>query len=188
MKLTDPRDFLNELSEDLFSDYLERSAPGKRVSTESDPTPLVQYVEPSNHVLEPHPGGSTKRKDSFDPLLEAENIQSRIYRLGDFVDTDAIIPAYACMNNPSDADLGDHCFEAFDPEFRKHARNGFQVIVGGKAFGCGSSREEAPRALKGLSHQVASRSYKFADRSLSRSWNSMRRSSVFRIHLQTQHA
>ena len=45
--------------------------------------------------------------------------------------------------------LGEHCFELVRPEFRDRVKQGFDIIVGGQAFGCGSSREEAPRAIKG---------------------------------------
>ena len=45
--------------------------------------------------------------------------------------------------------LGEHCFELVRPEFRGRVKLGFDIIVGGQAFGCGSSREEAPRAIKG---------------------------------------
>lgn len=59
-----------------------------------------------------------------------------------------IIPAPFC-SIPTDEALGSHCFEYVRPDFREHVREGYTVVVGGKAFGCGSSREEAARALKG---------------------------------------
>jgi len=46
--------------------------------------------------------------------------------------------------------MGKHCLEATHPEFREKVRNGQQVVVAGKAFGVGSSREEGVRALKGV--------------------------------------
>jgi 3-isopropylmalate/(R)-2-methylmalate dehydratase small subunit len=62
------------------------------------------------------------------------------------VDTDAIIPArYLCFSDA--AELGRHCMEDVDPEFRKRVRPG-DIIVARTNYGCGSAREHAPVALK----------------------------------------
>ncbi len=81
-----------------------------------------------------------------------------------------IIPASFILASPTDKDLGSHCLEYTNPDFREKVRAGFDIVVAGKAFGCGSSREEAPRALKGkpvtiylLSCQLQSCIYKLAD-------------------------
>jgi 3-isopropylmalate dehydratase small subunit len=58
-------------------------------------------------------------------------------------------PADSIMQCNNDKDLGDHTMEHTYPEFRSKVRAGQNVVVGGKAFGCGSSREEAPRAFLG---------------------------------------
>lgn len=50
----------------------------------------------------------------------------------------------------TEKEFGDHCMEYTYPEFRELTRNGHEVVIGGKAFGCGSSRENAVRALKGM--------------------------------------
>ena len=69
------------------------------------------------------------------------------WRYGDNVDTDVIIPArYLTMTDP-DA-LAAHALEALDPSFAGAVRPG-DVVVAGENFGCGSSREHAPIALKG---------------------------------------
>ena len=69
------------------------------------------------------------------------------HKYGANVDTDAIIPARYL--NVSDAkELACHCMEDIDKEFVKKILKG-DIIVAGKNFGCGSSREHAPRALKG---------------------------------------
>ena len=71
------------------------------------------------------------------------------------VDTDVIIPArYLNTNDP--AELGAHAMEDIDPEFVRRVRPG-DVVVAGENFGCGSSREHAPVALKaaGVSVVVA---------------------------------
>jgi 3-isopropylmalate/(R)-2-methylmalate dehydratase small subunit len=70
----------------------------------------------------------------------------RVFRFGDNVDTDAIIPArYLVTTDP--AELGKHCMEAADPAFVQKVNPG-DLIVAGANFGCGSSREHAPVAIK----------------------------------------
>ena len=70
----------------------------------------------------------------------------RVWRFGDNVDTDAIIPAR--FLNVSDRDLlAEKCFADSRPEFSKSVRPG-DIIVAGSNFGCGSSREHAPVAIK----------------------------------------
>ena len=71
----------------------------------------------------------------------------RIWKFGDDVDTDAIIPGrYLTEYDP--AKLAEHAFEGTRDEFARDAEEG-DVIVAGRNFGCGSSREHAPLALRG---------------------------------------
>jgi len=70
----------------------------------------------------------------------------KCWKFGDNVNTDEIIPArYLNMIDP--AQLGAHCMEDADPDFPKKVSEG-DVIVAGENFGCGSSREHAPIAIK----------------------------------------
>jgi len=69
-----------------------------------------------------------------------------VYKVGDSIDTDLIVPA-RYLNTIDPAELGRHCFEDLDPEFLK-ARGGGMIVVAGRNFGCGSSREHAPISLK----------------------------------------
>jgi 3-isopropylmalate/(R)-2-methylmalate dehydratase small subunit len=70
----------------------------------------------------------------------------KIWKFGDNIDTDAIIPArYLNIWDPQG--LAAHCMEDADPEFIKKMKPG-EIIVGGENFGCGSSREHAPIAIK----------------------------------------
>ena len=73
-------------------------------------------------------------------------LSGNAWRFGDDVDTDAIIPA-RYLNTSDPAELASHCMEDADPDFPKKVSGG-DVIVGGKNFGCGSSREHAPIAIK----------------------------------------
>lgn len=77
------------------------------------------------------------------------------WKFGDNVDTDVIIPA-RYLNTSDPAELAKHCMENADPEFAGKVNHG-DIIVGGANFGCGSSREHAPIAIKaaGVSCVVA---------------------------------
>ncbi|HSV56567.1 MAG TPA: 3-isopropylmalate dehydratase small subunit [Magnetospirillaceae bacterium] len=72
----------------------------------------------------------------------------RAFRYGDNVDTDAIIPA-RCLTTSDPAELAAHCMEDLDASFAASVKPG-DVIVAGKNFGCGSSREHAPVAIKAV--------------------------------------
>ena len=69
-----------------------------------------------------------------------------VHRYGDNVDTDVIIPA-RYLNTSSHAELAAHCMEDIDKDFVKNVKQG-DIIVAGRNFGCGSSREHAPIAIK----------------------------------------
>ena len=72
--------------------------------------------------------------------------QGKVFKYGDNVDTDVIIPArYLATSDP--AELAVHCMEDIDKTFVKRVKKG-DIIVGRKNFGCGSSREHAPIAIK----------------------------------------
>jgi len=82
-------------------------------------------------------------------------LKGKVHRFGDDINTDEILPArYLSTSDP--AELAKHAMEDADPEFVKKVRPG-DFIVAGKNFGCGSSREHAPVALKavGLSGVIA---------------------------------
>jgi 3-isopropylmalate/(R)-2-methylmalate dehydratase small subunit len=71
----------------------------------------------------------------------------KTYKYGENVDTDVIIPArYLVTADP--AELAKHCMEDIDRDFAASVKPG-DIIVAGKNFGCGSSREHAPIAIKG---------------------------------------
>ncbi len=70
----------------------------------------------------------------------------RVFKFGDNVDTDVIIPA-RYLNSSDPAELATHCMEDIDKDFVKKVSKG-DIIVAAKNFGCGSSREHAPIAIK----------------------------------------
>ena len=80
---------------------------------------------------------------------------ARVFKYGDNVDTDVIIPA-RYLNAPSPEELAKHCMEDIDVSFASSVRSG-DIVVGGSNFGCGSSREHAPIAIQasGISRVIA---------------------------------
>lgn len=170
MTLTNPADLLSDVTEEEYREVLARSR--TRPSDQKDGDLItcssaeVDYVEPALLPNSPHP---TSTLQLLQPSQTSSAIVGQIYRMGDAIDTDAvcvslptrvftrrlkfcdfqIIPGQACVSCTTDEELGAHCFELFDPAFRSCVRSGLNVVVAGKAFGCGSSREEAVRALKG---------------------------------------
>lgn len=82
-------------------------------------------------------------------------IEGKVFKYGNDVDTDVIIPA-RYLNDSSEKALASHCMEDIDPDFVHNVKAG-DVIVAGDNFGCGSSREHAPLAIKasGISLVIA---------------------------------
>ena len=74
------------------------------------------------------------------------NLTGKVHKFGADVDTDAIIPA-RYLNTSDPAELAKHCMEDADPQFPSKVAEG-DIIVADKNFGCGSSREHAPIAIK----------------------------------------
>ncbi|MCQ4023100.1 MULTISPECIES: 3-isopropylmalate dehydratase small subunit [unclassified Ruminococcus] len=85
-----------------------------------------------------------------------ESVKGRVHKYGDNVDTDVIIPA-RYLNTASHKELAAHCMEDIDKEFVNNVKSG-DIMVAEKNFGCGSSREHAPIAIKasGISCVIAS--------------------------------
>ena len=73
-------------------------------------------------------------------------VSGKVFKYGDNVDTDVIIPA-RYLNAPSPEELAKHCMEDIDAAFAITVKPG-DIIVGGANFGCGSSREHAPIAIR----------------------------------------
>jgi 3-isopropylmalate dehydratase small subunit len=73
-------------------------------------------------------------------------IKGRVWKFGNDIDTDVIIPA-RYLNTSDPAELAKHVMEGVDKDFSRKVKTG-DIIVAGKNFGCGSSREHAPIAIK----------------------------------------
>lgn len=88
--------------------------------------------------------------------MKTSIIKGRVHKFGDDVNTDEVIPAkYLVTTDPKE--LAKHCLEGRNKNFAKRVRSG-DIIVAGRNFGCGSSREHAPLAIKecGVSCVIAS--------------------------------
>ena len=82
-------------------------------------------------------------------------LEGAVFKYGDNVDTDVIIPA-RYLNTSNHKELAQHCMEDIDQDFIKQVKSG-DIMVADKNFGCGSSREHAPIAIKesGISCVIA---------------------------------
>ncbi|MEA1904322.1 MAG: 3-isopropylmalate dehydratase small subunit [Candidatus Hadarchaeota archaeon] len=76
-------------------------------------------------------------------------IRGKVWKFGDDISTDLIMPGKYKFKTMDPDELAKHAMEGADPEFSEKASKG-DIIVGGGNFGCGSSREQAPQALKQL--------------------------------------
>jgi len=152
MKVTDPRPLLAGIDQDRHRQILgERK---QRVA------PEVRVVEPRMRVGRGAQAGGAKQERTAD-RARAATVRARIQRFGDDVDTDAIIPGEFCHLTTL-AELGAKCFHYVRPEFVERAREGATVVVAGKGWGSGSSREQAVLALKGAGIQaIVAQSYAF---------------------------
>lgn len=83
------------------------------------------------------------------------NAKGLVFKYGDNIDTDVIIPA-RYLNTQNAKELASHCMEDIDKTFITRVKDG-DIMVGGDNFGCGSSREHAPLAIKtaGISCVIA---------------------------------
>ncbi|MCX5700783.1 MAG: 3-isopropylmalate dehydratase small subunit [Candidatus Omnitrophica bacterium] len=75
-------------------------------------------------------------------------LKGKVHKFGDDINTDDIISAKYLVSTDV-KELGSHCMEAIAPDFAKNVHAG-DIIVAGNNFGCGSSREHAPVAIKGI--------------------------------------
>ena len=100
------------------------------------------------------------------------NAKGKVFRYGDNVDTDVIIPA-RYLNTSDPLELAEHCMEDIDKDFVNNVHNG-DIIVADDNFGCGSSREHAPIAIKasGVSCVIANQArFSTASKTSSAFWS-----------------
>jgi 3-isopropylmalate/(R)-2-methylmalate dehydratase small subunit len=128
-----------------------------RIGSPGAPGSDERYVVSSGRIGRDGSGarGGTQAKTRLPSLAASDSVGGRggtemhkgkVHVFGDDVNTDEIIPA-RYLNTTDPAELAKHCMEDADPKFAKKVRPGDLVVAGGN-FGCGSSREHAPIAIK----------------------------------------
>ncbi|KAJ1674621.1 hypothetical protein EV182_002904, partial [Spiromyces aspiralis] len=163
MEVRNPRDLLDMIDRERYEKILDiwMDKPGSIKI--SEPNPAILPATTATGTAEPSSQTSSSKDDrTVNPSSgPATVITGKVQRFDDNVDTDAIIPAQF-MPGTSDEDLGTHVFQYFRPEFRDKIKQGYDIVVAGIGFGSGSSREEAPRALKGANIKaVIAKSFAF---------------------------
>ncbi|PKX91257.1 aconitase family protein [Aspergillus novofumigatus IBT 16806] len=159
MKLTDPHDLLRGINWERWISLRESSGPSANTGSSSHLT----YVEPSgSRALAPERTvSSIFSRYTQEPRFPG-TLRGKVQLLGDFIDTDALAPAEFLMDMKTNEQSGLHCLQYTDPLFRQRAQEGFNIVVAGQAFGCGSSREQAVMALLGCSIKcVIAKSFAF---------------------------
>ena len=147
MKIADPRAYLGQIDQQRYERLLFRDS--KR------PLPEVRSVEPTVAVV------ASAAAASQGGSVQGKQVQGRVQRFGDAVDTDAIIPGAFCHLTQLE-ELGQKAFHYVRPEFFTLAQAGRNVLVAGEGWGSGSSREQAVWALIGAGiTAVIARSYAF---------------------------
>ncbi|KXT07952.1 hypothetical protein AC579_3912 [Pseudocercospora musae] len=146
MTITDPAPFLAELDQAFFARY-KGFGDGELAAVDySEPTPFQDATEAQEAPDCPTTTVDTQGPYESQPISV---IKSKVVTLGDFIDTDALSPGFTLTSCTTDEEFGQHVLCHTYPEFRSKVKNGQRVIVGGTAFGVGSSRESAVSALKG---------------------------------------
>ncbi|KAH8898952.1 aconitase iron-sulfur domain-containing protein [Thozetella sp. PMI_491] len=150
MKMVSPQPFIDMISEEQWDKFKGKG------SIFSGPVVEPKWVEPAEPASVEDAGATADAAPEAESSEEAApeaietSIKSTIFRLGDFIDTDALAPAQFLASCNTEEQFGKHCLEFTHPHFRQRVQDGSKVVVAGQAFGCGSSRMEAVQALLGI--------------------------------------
>jgi 3-isopropylmalate dehydratase small subunit len=153
MIITDPTSLLDDIDLDRLHDILG-TAPAIKA-------PITYFEPPSLESAE-----STSSPNETPAVASAKTgaiVSGKIQTLGDYIDTDAISPSDCLVGTPTIAEMGQWCLKYTHPDFRRRVKeDGLNIVVAGKAFGVGSSRETAVTALLGAGVKcVIAKSYSF---------------------------
>ncbi|KAI0006237.1 hypothetical protein F4779DRAFT_597114 [Xylariaceae sp. FL0662B] len=170
MKITNPQRLVDQIDPERWESLKGKGS----LRTIAGPEP--DYVEPASPPPSPPPATKPPSIDKYpSPNVQSHSskvrdlepkrgrmIRGKVFRLGDFIDTDALAPAQFLIGARTNEELGAHCLEFTHPDFRQRVADGYNIVVAGKAFGCGSSREHAVLALLGCGVQcVIAKSFAF---------------------------
>lgn len=157
MKICDPASLLEAIDMERLREIL-----GKEVSKPRE----IQYVEPaavdqSTATATATATGDDKQSSQYS-TAKAHRIVGKVQTLGDFIDTDALAPAEALTDASTPEQFGHYCLIHTNPDFRARVKEGLNIVVAGRGFGVGSSRDVAVTALQGAGVQcVIARSFAF---------------------------
>ncbi|KAJ2159779.1 hypothetical protein GGF46_002774 [Coemansia sp. RSA 552] len=167
MKVANPRELLDLVDRKRYRKMMDAWMDRSEEITISEPNPRLEQTRDATissrntETTAASAAPATAAAATSQPEDTSSLIAGKVQRFGDNIDTDAIIPAQF-MPGVSDEDLGTHAFQYYRAEFRERVAQGFDIVVAGGGFGSGSSREEAPRALKGAGVKaVIAKSYAF---------------------------
>jgi 3-isopropylmalate dehydratase small subunit len=156
MKITDPGELLDAIDTERLHEILG-TAPAVRAP--------VQYVEPAEpeEIASTSPTSETAATEPVTSAKTGAVVAGKIQTLGDYIDTDAISPSDCLVGTPTIEEMGQWCLKYTHPDFRRRVKEeGLNIVVAGKAFGVGSSRETAVTALLGAGVKcVIAKSYSF---------------------------
>jgi homoaconitate hydratase len=143
MSLQDPQQIIDRIDTKEF-DSMRQFWTGTSL-------PLPSYSEPNisapDHAKTTESNGEHESVTESEHTTLAETIVGNVQRFGDNVDTDSIIPTDKCHSHLSTEEVARGAFCYTRPEFYDRSQAGATIIVAEKSFGCGSSREQAPKAL-----------------------------------------
>ncbi|CEJ94417.1 hypothetical protein VHEMI09954 [[Torrubiella] hemipterigena] len=153
MKIQDPSSLLEEIDTVRLYSILGRGASKARE---------VQYVEPPAVQETTAQVSGTENSELQSTVSKSHRIMGKVQTLGDFIDTDALAPSEALTTARTAEEFGSYCLYHTHPEFRARVKEGLNIVVAGRGFGVGSSRENAVTALQGAGVQcVIARSFAF---------------------------
>eukprot|EP01013_Petalomonas_cantuscygni_P038154 TRINITY_DN69198_c0_g1_i1.p1 TRINITY_DN69198_c0_g1~~TRINITY_DN69198_c0_g1_i1.p1 ORF type:complete len:1171 (+),score=183.04 TRINITY_DN69198_c0_g1_i1:180-3692(+) len=154
MSITDPTPLVDAVDPADFEAMCAAVPSAAASAADLPPVRLVPLAPLPEDMAEAPPisGSRTPASSAGTGKLQGQ-LRGKVALFGEHIDTDAIIPAQF-MPGESDEDLGSHAFEFVAPDFRRWVKQGHTIVVAGPGFGSGSSREEAPRALRGIGVQA----------------------------------
>ncbi|DAZ98389.1 TPA: LOW QUALITY PROTEIN: hypothetical protein N0F65_000103 [Lagenidium giganteum] len=160
MQVTDPTEYISKINRDDFDRYRNWMSRAEAAKT----IPAFTISEPSPRIDTSDAAAQQAAIAALESALPAK-FSGKVQKLGDNVDTDAVIPAqFMGLNKSSplwppectteEEFLASKSFAYVKPVFVDKVKDGFNIIVAGKAFGSGSSREEAAICLKAPNHAL----------------------------------
>ncbi|CAG9945173.1 unnamed protein product [Clonostachys rosea f. rosea IK726] len=160
MKTTDPRELLDKVDMKELKQLL---------GTKTAPHQSITYVHPASEakttkVDDIQASISTTSQESEADIGGAHGttISGKVHKLEDFIDTDALAPAEVLRPDVTKEELGNACLKYTHSGFAQRVKDGRNIVVAGKAFGVGSSRENAVAALQAAGVQaVIAKSFAF---------------------------